>query len=412
MSRKNSVAGAVLALACLTFPVFPDQGQRVLTLEKAVEIALARNPEVLSARAEVEASRGRSLQIGSRPEAQITAGVEGMPIPGTDKDQETEISLSFEQMIEFPGKRSTRAELGRLGIGLAEAELQRITLVVTARVKRAYWLAVFTGSAELALDTSLTRLDRLLADLQEKYRAGTAAYADVLRARAEKARLRNLRLEQENERRRARSELHRLLDWRSGEADALLDAMPFSPLSATLEDLQEHARSSSPSQKIAALRQDRAAAALKLARLNGSPDLTAALSLPSVRPGGWGLSFGLTLPFLQPRLSKGLALEASAEAEVAGLLAAARERHARSALETAYASAKIAEEQVHVFEQSLLRELTDELRIQVEYYRYGQVDFHDLLDLHRTLVMAEIDHLRAILMFNLALADLEVAGEE
>jgi hypothetical protein len=81
-------------------------------------------------------------------------------------------------------------------------------------------------------------------------------------------------------------------------------------------------------------------------------------------------------------------------------------------VEAAYVSAKAAEEQVLVFEKSLLRELEDELVIQLDYFRYGKTDAYSLLDLHRTFVLAELERLRALLLFNLALADLEVAGEE
>lgn len=105
-------------------------------------------------------------------------------------------------------------------------------------------------------------------------------------------------------------------------------------------------------------------------------------------------------------------MEAVAEAEIARLSADTQGRRILSALTNAYSSVKNAAEQVEVFEQSLLRELEDELRIQVEYYRYGKVDFYNLLDLHRTFILAELDHLRAIFLYNLALADLEVAGEE
>ena len=59
-----------------------------------------------------------------------------------------------------------------------------------------------------------------------------------------------------------------------------------------------------------------------------------------------------------------------------------------------------------------VKELEDELGIQIEYFRYGKTEAYSLLDLHRTLVQAEVEHLRAILLFNIALADLEVAGEE
>ncbi len=411
MRQTNTLVSVVLALLWFSASLFPIQ-EGELTIEQAIAAALARNPEVLSAKAEVDASRGRSLQFSARPEAQLTADIAGMSLPGTGKGGETEVNLSFEQPIEFPGKRSMRLKIGRYGVELAEAELERIKLIVAARVKRAYWKAAFAKDATLALEKSAARLDLLLEDLQAKYRSGTAAYADILRTRAEKARLRNQVLEQNNELRNAGIDLNKLLAQQTDKPVVLLTAISFSPLSADLGKLQEAARLSRPSQKIAGIHKNRAAAALKLAKLSANPDFMAAFSLPSVRTDGWGVSFGLTLPFLQPGRARGLALEASAEAEIARLMADAQDRRIRSALETAYSSVKTAEEQVQVFEQSLLHELEDELHIQVEYYRYGKVDFYNLLDLHRTYVMAKLDHLRAVLLFNLALADLEVAGEE
>jgi cobalt-zinc-cadmium efflux system outer membrane protein len=412
MTYKNSFAFVVLTLIFLNTAVLPAQ-EGGLTLEKAIAGALANNPEVLSAQAEVEAARGRSLQFSARPEAQVTASVEGVPLPGLkNSSSEIEVSLSFEQQFEFPGKRSLRVQIGQLGVSLAEAELERIKLIVAAKVKKAYWQTAFAGSAALALEKSAARLDLLLADLEAKYRSGSAAYADILRVRAEKARLRNQILEQENEQRSAGLELNNLLARQADEPVLLMTEMPFSPLSADLKSIQETAQSTRPSQKITALRRDRAAASLKLAKLNSNPDFLAGFSLPSVRSEAWGISFGLTLPFLQPGRTKGLKIEAFAGAEIARLSTVTQDRRIFSALASAYTSVKTAEAQVKVFEQSLLRELEDELHIQVEYFRYGKVDFYNLLDLHRTYVLAELDHLRAVLIFNLALADLEVAGEE
>jgi outer membrane protein TolC len=133
--------------------------------------------------------------------------------------------------------------------------------------------------------------------------------------------------------------------------------------------------------------------------------------LPSIRPNAWGVSFGLTMPFLRRERAKGAAMEAAAETESARIGAEALDRRVRTAVERAFVAAKSAEEQVFVYEKSLLRELGDELGIQLEYFRYGKVEAFSLLDLHRTYVLAQVEHLRALLLYNLALADLEVAGE-
>jgi cobalt-zinc-cadmium efflux system outer membrane protein len=411
MLRNNPAVRAALAAAIFVTSLTAQEGG--LTIEKAVEIALARNPDILEARTAIEAARGRRLQLASRPEPRLLGSVEGAPLPALKKDgDQTEVNLGVEQVFEYPGKRSLRTEIGRQGEDLAAAELERVQLLVTARVKKAYWKAAFAGSAAAALGKSASRLDALLADLQAKYRTSVASYADILRARAEKARLRNQVLEQIKERQTAGLELNELLGRASDEPVELLTGMSFTPLVADLLGLWENARATRPSFKIAALRKDRAAAAVKLAGLSRRPDFLAGFLLPSVRPNAWGVSFGLTMPFLRPGRVKGEAMEAGAEAELARLAAVALDRRVRSVLERAYTAAKAAEEQVLVFEKSLLAELEGELEIQLEYFRYGKVEAYSLLDLHRTYVLAEVEYLRALLLYNLALADLEIAGEE
>jgi len=410
MSRTRVAFRAVLAAAIFVSALSAEEPG--LTLDQALAMALARNPEVLAAQARIEAARGRTLQLRSRPEPALAAGLEGLPLPGLKKEgDEVEVHLGLEQVFEYPGKRALRSEIGRRGEEMAEAGLDRIRLLLGAKVKRAYWAAVFAGGAAEALERSSARLDALIEDLQAKYRTGAAAYADVLRARAEKARLRNQVLDQAREKRTAELALAELLSRPADEPLALATPLPFAPLAADAAAFLERARAGLPSLRIAALRAAQADAAIELAGLDRRPDLLAGVLLPSVRPNGWGVSFGLTMPFLRPGRSKGLVIEAAAEAEAGRQAAAALGRRVRTAVETAFAAARSAEAQVLVYEKSLLRELEDELAIELDYFRYGKTETLGLLDLHRTFVLAQVEHLRALYLYNLALADLEVAGE-
>lgn len=411
MSLTRVALRAALAAAIIVSALSAEE--KGLRLEQALEIALANNPDVLAARAEVDAARGRTLRLRSRPEPALSAGVEGLPLPGLRKEgDEVEVRLGIEQVLEYPGKRSLRDELGRLGEDLASAALARIELGTSAKVKKAYWRAVRAQSEAKALERSAVRLEAFLADLEAKYRSGSGAYTDVLRARAERARLKNRILEAGQERRAAAAELNLLLGREPSEPAELSSALAFTPLASDLDGLLARALATRPSARIAGLDRDRADAAVRLAELDRRPDLLAGFSLPSKRLNGWGVSFGLTMPFLRPSRLRGEALEAEAEAERARIRLAATERRLRAAVETAFAAAKAAEEQVLVFERDLLGELEDELDIQLEYFRYGKIEAYDLIDLHRTYLQAEVEHLRALFLYNVALADLEVAGEE
>jgi cobalt-zinc-cadmium efflux system outer membrane protein len=410
MPVRRPLCFAVAAALCFWTALTAEEGG--LTLDKAVETALARNPEVLAAAARLDAARGRTLQLKARPVPELAAGIEGIPLPGLrNEGDEVEVRLGLEQTFESPGKRGLRTEIGRRGEDMAAAELDRVRLLITAGVKKAYWSAAFAGRAVAALERSVAQIDALLEDLQARYRTGAADYADVLRVRAEKARLRNQILEQARDGRAAELALAGLLGDPSGAAAVPSDELPFVPLAADAAELVERALATRPSARLAALGAERAGAAVRLAGLERRPDLVAGLMLPSLRPNAWGVSFGLTLPFLRPGRARGAEMEAAAEAEAARFVAAAAGTRLRAAVESAVAAAKSAEAQVLVYESGLLRELEDELGIQLEYFRYGKVGAFALLDLHRAYVLARVERLRALLLYNLALADLEVAGE-
>jgi outer membrane protein TolC len=411
MALKRPPVLAALAALVIVSALPAQEGG--LTLDRAVELALAGHPEIREAQARVEAARGRTLQFASRPEPQLTAGLEGIPLPGLKKDgDELEVRLGIEQVFEYPGKRSLRTDIGRKGEDLAGAELDRVRLLLAVRVKRAYWQAVFASAAVTALERSGSRLDALLEDLESKYRTGAAAYGDVLRARAEKARLKNQALDQARERRTAELELIGLLGLSPGDPVELATPLPFTPLESDPSALWERARTTLPSMRAVSIRAEQAASVVRLAGLGRRPDFLAGFLLPSLRPNAWGVEFGLTMPFLRPGRARGQAIEAAAEADAVRLASEALARRVRTAVEGAFAAAKSAESQVLVYERSLLAELEDELAIELEYFRYGKTQAFGIIDLHRTLVQAQVEHLRALLLYNLALADLEVAGEE
>ncbi len=105
-------------------------------------------------------------------------------------------------------------------------------------------------------------------------------------------------------------------------------------------------------------------------------------------------------------------MEAAAAEEISRLAAAGEELRVAARIGTAFEAARAAEEQVKVFEGSLLRDLEDDMTLSLSRYRYGEIAFFELLDLYRTYASARLEHLRALYLYNVSLADLEVAGEE
>jgi outer membrane protein, heavy metal efflux system len=386
------------------------RGEEPLTLDRAVAFAMEHNPRVLAAAQEVAASKGRTLRLEAFADPAFVFSDEGLSFRKADANAK-EYSFGVEQAFEFPGKKALRGRMGRFGEERAVLELERARLMVAAEVKRAYFRAVLSRRTVGSLERSSALVDRLLENLAARRSAGTASSSDVLRARVEKARLRNQIIEEKKEGTAAAAELNLLLG-RNGDAPAdLITDLAYVRLDANPASLGAGAPASRPSLRIAAARRGEAEAGLALARKSGLPDFTLGLFFPSLRSGGWGFSVGLSLPVLGKR-RRGEVMEAAAAEEISRLAAAGAELRVTARIGTAFEAARAAEGQVKVFEGSLLKDMEDDMTLSMSRYQYGEIAFFELLDLYRTYASARLEHLRALYLYNVSLADLEVAGEE
>jgi len=387
-------------------------GEDGLTLEQAVRMALDQNPEILMAQKEVALAMGKRLQMEALSGPDIVFRDEGLSLKKkTSENEGQEYSFGIEQGFEFPGKKALRGEIGRRGEEQSALELEKIRRLVIARVKKSYYKNVLSRRKRESLDKAAALLDEFIENLVINYQAGTASYSDVLRAKVEKARLRNQIIEEQTDGVASRAELNLLLGRRGDEAVNLLTDMVYAPLDKGASVFKEEARASSPTLKLLSSKRRQSEAGLRLAQMNKLPDFSLGLYFPSLRMGSFGFSVGLNVPIWRTK-RQGEIMEAEASNDIALLSAEKEERRLMARIESAYAGAKTAGEQVKIFEESLLKDMEDEIKLGISRYQYGKIEFFNLLDLYRTYAAARLEHLKSLYLYLVSLADLEVAGEE
>jgi cobalt-zinc-cadmium efflux system outer membrane protein len=389
-------------------------GQDGLTLEQAISMALRQNPEIAADKKELVRSQGKRLQMEAIPDPEIVFSDEGIAFSktGTAAAGEREVSFGIQQDLEFPGKRALRGKIGKYGEDLASLNLEQTRMIVRARVKRAYYKAKLTERTIAALEKTSSLLDQLIETITIRYQAGAAAYSDVLRAKVEKARLRNQVLEERKAWIENGAELNLLLGRNGDEPLNLLTDIAYVPIDKSLPQFKDEALSSRPALKIIGVRLDQAEAGLNLASMNRLPDFSLGLFSPSLRSGAWGFALSFSVPLYWWKKQKGELLEAAADRDKSRIESGARRKRTLARIDAAYASVKAAEEQVKVFEERLLGEIEDELKISLEYYQYGKMEPFSLLDLYRTYATTKVEHLKALYLYLVSVADLEIAGEE
>ena len=415
MKKTASLFPALLLSAVFVF----GGGQKTeeagnLSLARAVEIALAGHPDVLVARQEIKAASARRRQMEARPDPSLTLGLDGIPWTFKSEDAAggaTEYSLGLDKKFEFPGRRAARIEIAGLDEDAASAEAERIGLLVAGQVRTAYHRAVLAEQTLSALGSLVRLLDQFQEAITVRYESGETPYADLLRARVEKARLQNRTIEARREQTAARTELFLLLGLAPESPVRLTDSLDFQPMTAALDQILAEALANRPSARLARLRQARAEAESRQAALARKPDFQAGFFLPSKNIRNWGFSFGLDLPLSRAR-SEGLRAEAASVTEKSLIQAAASSRRLEARISAAFAAARSAGEQVRIFEQKLLGEIEAEIQNGLEQYRFGRMKAFDLVDLFRSLSEARLEHLNALALYADALAGIETAGEE
>jgi cobalt-zinc-cadmium efflux system outer membrane protein len=402
----------ILILFASTISPLGASGEEGLTLEQAVTIALQRNPEILLAQKDMVTATAKRLQMEAISDPDIVFRDEGLSLKkNASKGEGKEYSFGIEQGLEFPGKRALRGEIGRFGEDLAALALDKARLLLSARVKKAYYKAVLSRRTLESLENASSLLDQFIENILVKYRTGGASYSDVLRAKVEKARIRNQIIAEQKEGATARAELNLLLGRKGDEFMLLTTDLAYLPLDKDLPTLKDEARTTSPTLKIVTSKRRQSETGLKLAFKSRLPDFLLGLYFPSLRTGSWGFSVGLTVPLWRTR-QKGEIMEAEAVNEIALISAEKEERRIMARLETAYSSVRAAEEQLKIFEQQLLKDIEDDVKLGISNYQYGKIEFFSLLDLYRTFAAVRLEHLKSLYLYLISLADLEVAGEE
>jgi outer membrane protein TolC len=186
-------------LACCTsesaFAVETSTSANDPLLAELIDQSLAARPELKSAATRVRAERERVSQAGALPDPTLSFGIQNDGFESIEiGNMETSfLALGIAQTFPWPGKRSLREEITRLGVTELESDVARLELSTIAGVRRAY-LDLLLVRDRLALFDQLTMLwEKAEQIARARYESGEGAQSDLLRAQLERARLRQRR---------------------------------------------------------------------------------------------------------------------------------------------------------------------------------------------------------------------------
>jgi len=164
---------------------------RTLTLQQAVDKALASNPAIQAADIDVDIQRAQRDASALGTQYRVLAGVQdvfgGGQFSGFDS---AETTVQLTKTVEFGDKRQRRAELGDAQVAQAELAVSQQQLAVAGEVARRYAEVLRSQQRRALAAETLAVNERTLEIVSRRFEVGRASEADRASANVSLARIR------------------------------------------------------------------------------------------------------------------------------------------------------------------------------------------------------------------------------
>ena len=381
-----------------------------LSRTQAVDEALARNPALAAARAQVEEARAAVVVATAYADPSVALDVAGQtnafnPSSGNSSDQ------GFGVTIPFPGKIDLRRKVATADVRAAEFNLTQLRQQIASQAAQAYDAILVALRHREDLEQSKQLASDFVSKTEARFQAGTVARVDVVKAETDQAQSENDLIANERAIATARASLNRLLGRSGGAPIETTDALEVPAPLATVDLLERLAESSRPEIQSLEAQIEGARAATRLANRFWQPDVT--LSLTRNAADGTqttyttAAGFGVPIFFWQHRRGE-VAAAQHREEELTANFADIRAQVSLD-VQTAFTNASTALRQAIFIRDKLLPEAQEVYRVASVSYGLGGASALDLLDAKRTLLAAQSQYVDALGAANDAVAALELA---
>ena len=378
-------------------------------LDRIIELALERNPAIATARSVIEQNEGGQIQAGAYPNPLITAQSADAAIRDPSNGiRMIERGVTVHQTVEWPGMRSARKDAAGAGLEGATVGLEVAKLNLIAEVKGLFYELLLAERTVDLLQQNFETVQEVARIVKARVRSGEGPQFESVKAEVEVLKAKQELTKAKNAVRVRLVGLDTLtaggLGSRykvQGDFRSLRDHL--DPEQMAARDLSQH-----PILKRQGKLVEQAEITVSKERQSRVPNVT--MFGGYAREAGREAVFGgLTVPtpiwyLQQGHIATALGSQRKEEAELLRArndLARAINQHAREA--------ETAQEQILVYEEGLLKQAQEALRIAQLSFRQGASSLLDVLDAQRVQRQITVDYNQARFELSMALTRFERA---
>ena len=378
-------------------------------LERIIDLALERNPTIAGAQSVIQQNEGTRIQAGAYPNPTVgyqTAN--GLIRDPSNGDNRIEHNVTVYQPVEYPGMRAARQEAAAAGLAGATVGLEESKLNLIAAVKTAFYDLLLAERTVDLLQQNLEIVQEVARIVRARVRSGEGPQFEAVKADVEVLKAKQEMTKAKNAVRVKLVGLDTLtaggLGSRykvQGDFRSLRDHLDPEQMSA--RDLSQH-----PTLKRQGKLVEQAELTVTKERQGRVPNVTL-FGGYAREAGREAVLAGVNLPTplwyrQQGQIATALGTQRKEEAELIRArndLTREINQHAREA--------ETAQEQIIVYEEGLLKQAQEALRIAQLSFRQGASSLLDVLDAQRVQRQITVDYNLARFELSLALTRYERA---
>src|SRR5215469_5673725 len=373
------------------------------------------NPQIHTARHELEGAKQVPTQVSTLPDPQVvlqhvTVGSPRLFAGYTNSDF-AYIGIGFSQDIPYPGKLRLRGEIAKKDADVSQQRYESVRRTILAEVKAAYFQLAFLAKRRAILEGDGQLLQQVEGASEGHYRSGMGNQQEVIQGQLQRTKLLREITETELEAAKTQSALKQLLNRQQTAPDLIPNELSETPLAYTYEQLLEAAKANNPEISGGQKMVEKQGLQVDLAQKDFYPDFNVQYLWQRTDPtqfrAYYMLTFGVRVPIYRGRKQRPELAQAQAELSRSHSELEAQSQQIASELRVQYDTVQKTADLLKIDKEGLLPQARTEFQAGVAAYQNNRQDFQALLASFRDVLHLDEEYWRNIAERETALARLE-----
>jgi outer membrane protein, heavy metal efflux system len=385
-----------------------------ITLEQAIDLALANSPAIKAARTQIQQNQAQEITANLRPNPTLSADSQFVPVFSGDFSTDTlnnlqQFDIGVGYLFERGRKRQNRLQAARDTTAVTMATVADTERTLIFNVSQQFINVLLANSTlQFALE-DLNSFQETVNISDERYRAGDISEGDNLKIKLQLLQFQTDVSSARVAKVQALGSLRQLVGYASlpHDYDCAGD-LDYKPLAASLPDLEAKALAERPDLKAAKKGITAANSQVSLAKADGKVDITASGSFSHVSgASSTSVFFSMPLPIFDR--NQGEIARTRFALTQAELTARAAEDTVLTDVTNAYESATSNQDVVKLYVSGYLKQAQDSRDISQYAYKGGAATLLDFLDAERSYRSTQLAYRQALAAYMLSLEQLRQA---